>query len=137
MLRIIVNGDNDTAKAVRGILLQGGFVVTTQLARLELTIEEADIPEPVLDGVDGELERQLLAAIADQSPSGRVLIQRKGGNRSDQVMRIIVPAVDEERVAIETAVLRALHAFVTGKKAQSLNGRSLRSWGLRFARRAR
>jgi hypothetical protein len=136
MLRVIINGDNDTAKAVRGILLQGGFVVTTRLARLELTIEEADIPEPVLDGVDSELERQLLAAIADRTPSGRVLIQRSGGIRSDQAMRIVVPAVDEERVAMETAILRGLHGFVLVGNARSVNSR-MRSWGFRFARRPR
>ncbi len=128
MLRVIVHGENDTAKAVRGVLLQGGFVVTDNLARLELTIDEGSVAEPVLDGVDGELERHLLSAIADLTPSGRVLIQRQGGNRSDSAMRITVPTSDAERVAMETAILRALHGYVRGRVS---------GWGFRFARRSR
>lgn len=114
MLRVRVTGDNETATVVRGTLQRGGFVVTDAWPRIAIEIVEADVPQPILDGVDSELERHLLAAVADRTPSGQVLIQRAGGVRSDQAMRITVPARDEERVAMETALLRGLDRYARG-----------------------
>jgi hypothetical protein len=117
-MRIYVTGDNDAAKLTRASLSRAGFVVAAEtpsyhewspFAYRLVTIEESqDAAEPEVDGIDCELERRIVQAIAGLSTSGRVLLHRRGGVQSDREIRIVVPANDHDRDAVALGVTRGL-----------------------------
>ena len=85
------------------------FYLTTHNPNLTVTLSEVkDLPCPVVDGVDSEFERAVVNAIAELTPSGQILLQRAGGNRSDAAMVVTVPATEKEREAVEKGLLRGL-----------------------------
>lgn len=110
-MRIKVVGNSVCARGLRGMLEREGFALVDTFP--QFTIELFDAPQatcPILDSVDSELERLVLVAIAELTPSGEVLVRRAGGNQQETVMRIYVPATNEaEHFAVQRGIVRALH----------------------------
>ncbi len=118
-MRIKVIGENDCARALRGLLRKAGFAVSEYLPRealLEMpsggyvvAIQEHQADEIHFDSVDCEFEGNILRHITALSKKP-VLIDRPGGEvHSDRDIRILVPAhLPEQQMAVEFGVLRGL-----------------------------
>ena len=109
-LVVWVVGENMTADRVRAALLtRPGYVVSPVGAWLTLQIEEAAIERIVVDGVMTRAEAYVMRAIAEQSPTGEYLVYRTAGqNFDDAKLRLIVPADDRWRVAVQEGVVTGL-----------------------------
>ena len=107
-MRVLIAGDGPTAKALRGQLARHDFHLTSNHPHWTIRIEEVpDAKQPVLDSVDGELERAILRHLRRQT-STPIEIHTAGGVESGEEVRIVVPPVEEERRAVEVAAFRAL-----------------------------
>jgi hypothetical protein len=127
-MRICVIGENATAAAIRGNLQHAGFVVVDRFAAYTIDITEAPVDQPIVDGVDSELERHFVNLLAERTPSGRVLLQRAGGNQDDRTLVITVAPTEDERRAVEIAAIGAL-----GKATRVRARRDRRWWPFGFA----
>lgn len=105
-MRVKVVGQNDTATALKGLLRRFKLVPSDTYYTFKVEIVEADVPEIVIDGVDCDLERQVVKYIAERA--GRVVLQREGGNQDDASVKITVPKDDRKRYAVELGICRAL-----------------------------
>jgi hypothetical protein len=104
-MRIAVLGDCLSAKAVRGLLEQAGYVVVSKGQQYTLKIAESAEPSVIVDGVDCELERHVVNEIA-KLIDGDIVLRRAGGVQSDVELSIIVPANDDVRIAVERGIVR-------------------------------
>jgi hypothetical protein len=120
-VRIRVDGTCESATSLRSLLKKAGYALGNHGlpgTLYTIKIEEAALPQPIVDGVDSDLERHIVNHIAELSPSGRVLIQRQGGIQSQFAIRIVVPSRDDEREKVELGILRGLaKAVPPGKPA--------------------
>jgi len=145
-MRIKIIGDNDCARALRGLLRKAGFAVSEYLAP-ELVkdlpgggyvvyIDPAPGAGPGVgtihfDSVDCELEANILRHVTAlwKSPVG---LNRPGGRvHSDQEIRILVPLGNEAAaLAVEFGVLRGLTDTVHGpsRSGGSGTGRLSHPW---------
>ncbi len=119
-MRIKVIGENNCARALRGLLRKGGFAVSEFLPAAVvrempsggyvIRVEESRAAGQILfDSVDCEFERNILRHVTQLSPNP-VMVDRPGGQvHSDREIRIVVPAEDErEQQAVEFGVLRGV-----------------------------
>jgi hypothetical protein len=124
-MRIKVIGENDCARALRGLLRKAGFAVSEYLPAevvagapsggYVITIEEKKYDEGVgqeqihFDSVDCELEGHILRHVTALSKQP-VVVDRPGGVvHSDREIRILVPAhLPGQQMAVEFGVLRGL-----------------------------
>src|SRR3989449_3687863 len=138
-MRIKIIGDNDCARALRGLLRKAGFAVSEYLAP-ELVkdlpgggyvvyIDPAPAAGPGggmihFDSVDCELEANILRHVTSlwKSPVG---LNRPGGRvHSDQEIRILVPLGNEAAaLAVEVGVLRGLTDTVHGPSRSGGGGK--------------
>jgi hypothetical protein len=99
-LRFIrVVGDSLAARALRVALAEQGFAVVDRGETFELQVEEADVDDPIIDSVHGDVEPFLVKALR----RGRhLVIQDRGGLQRDDAVRLVIPA------AHRTATVSAL-----------------------------
>jgi len=141
-MRIKIIGDNDCARALRGLLRKAGFAVSEYLAPqlvkelpsggYVIYIEEAPAGAAIhFDSVDCELEANILHHVTALWKSA-VGLNRPGGRvHSDQEIRILVPPGNEAAaLAVEFGVLRGLTDTVHGpsRSGGSGTGRLSRPW---------
>jgi hypothetical protein len=138
-MRVKIIGENDCAKATRGLLRQAGFAVTeflpaeavTQgpLAGYAITIEEAAGASRIhVDSVDCPLEAAILKHITQLSKLP-VVVDRPGGVvHSDREIALIAPASAEEQQAVEFGVLRGLLELSGQQKAAEKAQPQRASW---------
>ena len=106
-MRVRIVGDCPTAKALRGQLARHDFHLTSHHPHLTIYMEEpAGAGRHVLTSVGGELERAILHHLRRQTGTP-IEIHTAGVVESDAV-RMIVPPIEEEQRAAETAAFRAL-----------------------------
>jgi hypothetical protein len=118
-MRVRIIGENDCAKAARGLLRQAGFAVTEfqptdaaaqgPLAGYVIGItQDARADKIYIDSVDCALEAAILKHITQLSKRP-VVINRPGGVvHSDREIGLIVPHDAEDQQAVEFGVLRGL-----------------------------
>lgn len=118
-MRIKIIGENDCARATRGLLRQAGFAVTEFLpsdavlhapqAGYVLTIESHAAPEIAFDSADSPLEAAVLRHVAQLSKLP-VIVDRPGGRvHGDRELRILAPEENpEQAAAVEYGILRGL-----------------------------
>jgi hypothetical protein len=107
-MRLLILGDNPTAKGLRGSLARYDFHLTGHQPDYTVRIEEqSGVIRPVLDSIHCELEQTILRHLRKQTATP-IEIQTAGGVESDREVRIVVPPVEEERRAVELGVFRAL-----------------------------
>lgn len=108
-MRITVEGNNATANGLSGLLLRAGFQVITEYALFTVEIDEdIRLEDIIIDGVDGELEHNVINNIAELVPGGRVVLQRGKGNQSDSRIVIRLPPDEKAIWAVQQGVIRAL-----------------------------
>ncbi|HKW96609.1 MAG TPA: hypothetical protein VJN43_02700 [Bryobacteraceae bacterium] len=123
-MRVLILGDSPAAKALRGHLARHDFHLTSYQPDATVRIEEQpDAARPMLDGIHCELEQAILRHLRKQTATP-IEIHTAGGVESDREVRIVVPATDEERRAVEVAVFRAL----LDMSGQSIRGSQKRAW---------
>jgi hypothetical protein len=127
-MRVKIIGENDCAKAARGLLRQAGFAVTEFLPADAVTqgplagyvigiVEDARADKIHIDSVDCALEAAILKHITQLSKHP-VVINRPGGVvHSDREIGLIVPHDAEEQQAVEFGVLRGLLEIAGQPKA--------------------
>jgi hypothetical protein len=116
-MRIKIVGDNDCARATRGLLRQAGFAVSEFLPEILVsgyTVEIELTKDPLygsgiyLDSVESPLEHALLRHVS-QLWKHSVIVDRNGGKvHSDREVRIVLTDTSEAQHAVEHAVVRAL-----------------------------
>ncbi len=119
-MRIKVIGECESARALRGLLKLGGLAVVNVLpgdggvkpplhGGLVISLEESAPGLDIhFDSVDSDLERLVLKHVT-QLTARPVRVDRQGGQvHSDRELRIVVPAQERERIAVEYGVLRGL-----------------------------
>ncbi|MBI3679054.1 MAG: hypothetical protein HY235_01390 [Acidobacteria bacterium] len=114
-MRIQVAGTSEPAKAVRTGLAAEGFAVTGHFASYQIFIEETDGAVPEVDGIDCELERQIVNCIA-RTASTDILLRRPGGIQSDQKIRIAIPKDQAMASRVEQAIIKGF-ALATGSQS--------------------
>src|SRR5882724_2908266 len=126
MMRLLIAGDNPTAKALRGYLARHDFHLTNHAPDYTVRIDEdPSAVRPSLDSVHGELEQAILRHLRKQTATP-IEIHNAGGVESDREVRIVTPPAEEERRAIELAVFRAL-LEISGQK-EAADAREKRQW---------
>jgi hypothetical protein len=124
-MRVKIIGENNCAKAARGLLRQAGFAVTEFLPADAVTqgplagyvigiIEDGRADKIYIDSVDCALEAAILKHITQLSKHPVVLNRPGGVVHSDREIGLIVPHDAEEQQAVEFGVLRGL-LEVTGQ----------------------
>jgi len=124
-MRVKIIGENDCAKAARGLLRQAGFAVTEFLPADGVTqgplagyvigiVEDGRADKIHIDSVDCALEAAILKHITQLSKHAVVLNRPGGVVHSDREIGLIVPHDAEEQQAVEFGVLRGL-LEVTGQ----------------------
>lgn len=126
-MRVLILGDSPAAKALRGHLARHDFHLTSYQPDATVRIEEQlDAVHPMLDGIHCELEQAILRHLRKQTATP-IEIHTAGGVESDREVRIVVPATDKERCAVEVAVFRAL-LDISGQSFGSQKRAWWRSW---------
>lgn len=117
-MRVAIIGDTSTARGLRSLLLVNGFQLDGT-PRVTITLEDGPSVCPVVDGIDSELERVVVSLIAELTPSGHVLLARRGGVQHARALKVTVPKgnADEMR-AVELGLFRGLIA-VSGREQQT------------------
>ena len=106
-MRVLIAGDCVTAKALRGYLARHDFHLTSHAPDFTVRIEEQpDAVHPLIAAVPGDLERAILRHLRKQTVTPIELHPAAG--RETQTVRIVVPAHEDERRAVEMSVFRAL-----------------------------
>ena len=125
-MRLLIAGDNPTAKALRGYLARHDFHLTNYSPDYTVRIDEdPSAVRPSLDGILSELEQAILRHLRKQTATP-IEIHNASGVESDREVRIIAPAAEEERRAVEVAVFRAL-LEISGQK-DAAGAREKRRW---------
>ena len=107
-MRVLIAGDCPTAKAVRGYLARHDFHLTGHAPDLTVRIEEQPgALRPILSSIPGELEQAILRHLRKQT-SSPLEIHTGSGIESNRAVRIVPPANEDERKAVEISVFRAL-----------------------------
>jgi hypothetical protein len=107
-MRINVTGECPTAKVVRGYLSKHDFHLTDHDPDWIIHIEEpAGAAIPSLDGRGGELEQAILRHLRRQSVTA-IEVHTGRTVSSEREIRILVPASDIHRQAVETGVFRGV-----------------------------
>ena len=126
MMRLLIAGDNPTAKALRGYLARHDFNLTNHAPDYTVRIDEdPSAVRPSLDGILSELEQAILRHLRKQTATP-IEIHNASGVESDREVRIVAPAAEEERRAVEVAVFRAL-LEISGQK-DAAGAREKRRW---------
>jgi len=126
MMRLLIAGDNPTAKALRGYLARHDFHLTNHAPDYTVRIDEdPSALRPSLDGILSELEQAILRHLRKQTATP-IEIHNASGVESDREVRIVAPAAEEERRAVEVAVFRAL-LEISGQKDAG-GAREKRRW---------
>jgi hypothetical protein len=118
-MRVKIIGENNCAKAARGLLRRAGFAVTEFLPADAITqgplagyvigiTEDARADKIYIDSVDCALEAAILKHITQLSNHVVVLNRPGGVVHSDREIGLIVPHDAEEQQAVEFGVLRGL-----------------------------
>lgn len=109
-MRVIVFGKGESAKALRSLVAQDQtLVLSERYGQFTIKlVEDAAIQHPVLDGVDNELERLILAHIARAVGVVSVEVDLKGGSLSDVITIRVPDAGEAVAYDIERAIYRAL-----------------------------
>jgi hypothetical protein len=129
-MRVLIEGDCTTAKALRGYLARHDFHLTSHAPDLAVRIEEqASAVRPLIAALPGELEQAILRHLRKQTATP-VEIHTAGRAEGDRAVRIVVPPHEAERRAVEVSVFRAL-LEVSGQKEK------LPWWKALFSRRAK
>lgn len=129
-MRILVAGDNPTAKALRGYLARHDFHLTNHAPDYTVRIDEdPNGVRPSLAGIPCELEQTILRHLRKQTATP-IEIHSLTGVQSDREVRIVAPPVEEERHAVEVAVFRALLEISGQKDAAQASER--RPWWTRM-----
>src|SRR2546421_2261617 len=103
-MRVHIQGECASAKALRGLLRRHDFHLSEYHPDWTIQIDEAESAgAPILDSVDCELEAGILRHLRKLT-SAHVVLQTAGGIQHDRAVRIVVPALDVERKAVEIAV---------------------------------
>ena len=125
-MRLLIAGDNPTAKALRGYLARHDFHLTNHAPDYTVRIDEdPSALRPSLDGILSELEQAILRHLRKQTATP-IEIHNASGVESDREVRIVAPAAEEERRAVEVAVFRAL-LEISGQKDAG-GAREKRRW---------
>ena len=125
-MRLLIAGDNPTAKALRGYLARHDFHLTNHAPDYTVRIDEdPSAVRPSLDGILSELEQAILRHLRKQTATP-IEIHNASGVESDREVRIVTPAAEEERRAVEVAVFRAL-LEISGQK-DAAGAREKRRW---------
>jgi hypothetical protein len=96
-LRIKITGNNLAAQTLSGYIHRLGYATVNHLPTFSIELEEKG-SEFILDGVDSELERRLLYHLEDLG-IGKFIIQRAGGVRSENAIKVTYPVGSDEVVA--------------------------------------
>lgn len=129
-MRILVAGDNPTAKALRGYLARHDFHLTNHAPDYTVRIDEdPNGVRPSLAGIPCELEQTILRHLRKQTATP-IEIHSLTGVQSDREVRIVAPPIEEERHAVEVAVFRALLEISGQKDAAQASER--RPWWTRM-----
>jgi hypothetical protein len=126
-VRISVQGDADSAKAVRGYLRNAGVLVKDSFPGYTVRIETSSKNKEIIcDSVPSELETNILFILheylTDLPEKHDVVLRRAGGDvRGDREIKFILPAFDEPQCcaaerAIYLGVLRTIRWGETGEK---------------------
>jgi hypothetical protein len=131
-MRVKIIGENNCAKAARGLLRQAGFAVTEFLPADAVTqgplagyvigiVEDGRADKIHIDSVDCALETAILKHITQLSRHPVVLNRPGGVVHSDAEIGLIVPHDEEEQQAVEFGVLRGL-LEITGQMKAEVTG---------------
>jgi len=108
MMRVLIEGDGATAKALRGYLARHDFHLTGHAPDFAVRIEEhAGAVRPLICANPGELEQAILRHLRKQTATP-IEIHTAGAAESGRAVRIVVPPLEQERRAVEVSVFRAL-----------------------------
>lgn len=131
-MRVAIIGTCDTARALRGLLAQTQrYVLADSGGLVTITIREDAVDDVVVDGVDSLFESVAVTCIAELSPTGRIVLQRGGGNRNDRALVVTVPKGHPLQAhAVERGLFRALEKLLehTGETAQRSHPSRWRGW---------
>ncbi len=106
-MRIQVTGTCPAASGLRGLLQQHDFQLVESHPTFHIEVEEAvGVERPIVDGVDSEFERRVVAHLT--ALVGSALIQRAGGVQREDQIKITIEAQEEPRWHLQRAVFRAL-----------------------------
>jgi len=129
-MRILIAGDNPTAKALRGCLARHDFHLTAHAPDYMVHIDEDPAAaRPSLAGISCELEHAIQRHLRKQTATP-IEIHNPTGNQTDREVRIVAPPAEEERHAVEVAVFRALLEISGQKDAAQASER--RPWWTRM-----
>jgi len=121
-MRVSVEGDSPSAKALRGYLARHDFHLTGHRPDLVVRIEERDnAAHPILAGNHGELEQKVLRHL--RKNTAMPIEMRTLSDGGGTVIGIVVPPTEIQRQAVETAVFRAL-LEISGQREQRSKKRS-------------
>lgn len=124
---IHVIGDSLSANALRVALREQGFAVTSEgKATFTIALEERVGEMPIMDSLDGPIEREIFAAVRAKTPSGQVLVQHAGGVQATDEIRIIVPPSQREREACVSGVVVGLLEYLKNIPLREAQARSWR-----------
>src|SRR5207245_5328999 len=102
-MRVLIAGDNPSAKALRGHLARHDFHLTSHAPDYTVRLdEEPGAVRPSLAGIPGELEQAILRHLRKQTAT-TIEIHNANGMATDREVRIVAPAAEEERRAVEVA----------------------------------
>jgi hypothetical protein len=132
-MRIRVLGECDTAKAVRGLLSQAGYLLSDGRANYTVHLEEVPgASRIVFDSIDCELERRIFRHTRDLIGQP-IAMQTAGGIQRDDEIRIVLPARGSERHAVELGILRGMLDLIPiapSKRHPEKRWRATLAWGL-------
>ena len=127
-MRVLIEGDCVTARALRGYLARHDFHLTSYAPDFAVSIEEqSGAVRPRIAALPGELEQAILRHLRKQTATP-VEIHTAGRAEGDRAVRIVLPPHEAERRAVEVSVFRAL-LEVSGQKEQ------LPWWKILFSRK--
>lgn len=108
-------GEGDSAKALRGYFLKSRLVALVEkVPNVTVHVEENhEYDAVVVDGVDGDLEREVINGIAEQTKV-RIRLHRDGGIQSPRAIKIGVPVAVAHQV--EIGIFNGVMKYVTGPK---------------------
>ena len=105
-----VVGTNRTADRLRAAFTtRRGYVLSPLGASMTFQVEESTTADLVVDGVLSPYETYVMQAVSEMAPTGQYTVLRQAGvNFDDAVMRLLVPADDRWRFAVQLGVVNGL-----------------------------
>jgi len=135
-MRILIEGDNPTAKALRGYLARHDFHLINHAPDYTVRIDEdAGATRLSLAAMPGELDQTILHHLRKQT-AAPIEIHNANGVASERELRIVTPVAEEQRRAVEVAVFRAL-LEISGQKDAAAGGEKRRWWTRMIQRKTR